>query len=281
MKNLFLCILILGLTFGAYEFQQHYDFAWTANGFTVTSKSDATPTADSPPETPKPVQPTVLTVSLVTVTPTPVPTQWVAPVNPKYPKEWHTTDGQVYTGVEVIGMYPNCVAIMDDNGAATVDLAVLPPDLQKVFNFDPVFAARAKASQQAALDQQLTAAQNQNDALAASQRVVITQAAPAPVAATVTSVDAQIAAGSQQIAQLQAQIASLNQQANTADQAAHDDWSMRTSDGHRSGDTLMEGAAGSDLRARAQQLQSQVQQLQARQAQDLQIQQIERSNSTH
>lgn len=74
-----------------------------------------------------------------------VPTKpvWTAPVNPQYPSEWTTTDGQKFSKVKVTLMEADAVTIMHSAGVSVIDLAVLPPDLQRTFNYIPECAQAA------------------------------------------------------------------------------------------------------------------------------------------
>jgi hypothetical protein len=67
-------------------------------------------------------------------------------------EDWKTTDGKVYQDVKVVGLQPDTVTILHQDGGASVPLANLPPDLQKRFNYDP---AQAKAAADARAKQAL------------------------------------------------------------------------------------------------------------------------------
>jgi beta-glucanase (GH16 family) len=63
-------------------------------------------------------------------------------------EDWTTTDGKTYKHVKVIKVEDDAVTILDEDGGALVPLNVLPPALQKQFNYDPAKAAAAAAQRQ-------------------------------------------------------------------------------------------------------------------------------------
>jgi hypothetical protein len=60
--------------------------------------------------------------------------------------DWKTTDGKVYKNVSVVKAEPDAVTILHQDGGARVPLAILSPDLQKRFHYDPVTAKTAAAA---------------------------------------------------------------------------------------------------------------------------------------
>lgn len=60
--------------------------------------------------------------------------------------DWKTTDGKVYQNVQIVGLNPDAVTILHQDGGASVPLANLPADIQKRFNYDP---AKAEAAAEA------------------------------------------------------------------------------------------------------------------------------------
>ena len=80
---------------------------------------------------------------------TPVP----SPMPSGPPKLTITTiDGQRYDDVVITRVDSESISFEHSAGLATVDLAKLPPDLQKRFNYDPQKAAAEKAAKQAAAE---------------------------------------------------------------------------------------------------------------------------------
>jgi len=89
-------------------------------------------------------------------------------VFPVMAEDWTTTDGKVYQGVKVVKVEADSVTILDSDGGARLALAILPPDLQKRFNYDPVkakAAADARAKEDAVNAATLQAEMNQADAM--------------------------------------------------------------------------------------------------------------------
>jgi hypothetical protein len=70
-------------------------------------------------------------------------TIWHAPdVMPAQPNwTWTTTDGKTYQDVVVTKIDPGTVAITHSLGVAHVPIVSLPPDIQKLFNYDPAMVA--------------------------------------------------------------------------------------------------------------------------------------------
>jgi len=63
-------------------------------------------------------------------------------------EEWTTTDGKTYRDVKVVKIEDDAVTILDQDGGALVPIAVLAPDLQQRFHYDPAKAAIAAAKRQ-------------------------------------------------------------------------------------------------------------------------------------
>ena len=81
--------------------------------------------------------------------------------------DWTTTDGVVFRNVKVVKLEDNCVTILDSHGGARVQLAKLPPDVQKKLGYNPV-AAKAAADKRASDDKaNAVALQKEMDAAAA------------------------------------------------------------------------------------------------------------------
>ena len=76
---------------------------------------------------------------------------FAVPLLPVFGEDWTTTDGKTYQGVKVVKIEADCVTILDSDGGARIELAKLPPDLQKRFNYDP---DKAKAAAQKREDDQ-------------------------------------------------------------------------------------------------------------------------------
>ena len=56
---------------------------------------------------------------------------------------WSTLDGKTYQNVVVAKVEPDCVTILHHDGGARIDMANLPPDIQKQLNYDPSLAESA------------------------------------------------------------------------------------------------------------------------------------------
>jgi len=113
-------------------------------------------------------------------------------------EDWTTTDGKTYRQVKVVKVEDDAVTILDQDGGALVPLAVLSPELQKQFHYDPdkakIAAARRASDEQAsaaAIEEQkkAEAAQQQNVKLAGASTPALavppTQT-PSPVVSTAT-----------------------------------------------------------------------------------------------
>jgi predicted SnoaL-like aldol condensation-catalyzing enzyme len=90
---------------------------------------------------------------------------------PVLAEDW-TVNGKDYHNVKVTKVDADKVHIMYDGGIGSVNLADLPPDLQKKFNYDPAAAktaANAEAQRQAEADRQLAIEEKQNQKIAAAQ----------------------------------------------------------------------------------------------------------------
>jgi beta-glucanase (GH16 family) len=103
-------------------------------------------------------------------------------------EDWTTKDGKTYKGITVVKIEDDAVTILDADGGALVPLAVLTPDLQKRFHYDPAKAtvAQAKRQQDEQASQQAIADQKKAE-LAQTQPVT---PPPVPAAPTVASTPA-------------------------------------------------------------------------------------------
>lgn len=84
-----------------------------------------------------------------------------------YGEDWKTADGKIYQGVTVVKVEADAVTILDEDGGARIDLARLPADLQRRFNYDPAKAkvaadkrAQDDAASAQALEEETEAAQD-------------------------------------------------------------------------------------------------------------------------
>jgi nucleoredoxin len=68
---------------------------------------------------------------------------WTPPATlPAQPNwTWTTSDGHIYKNVKVVKVDPQTVMILHEDGGASVAISRLPPDLQKLLNYDPTLAA--------------------------------------------------------------------------------------------------------------------------------------------
>jgi len=75
--------------------------------------------------------------------PAPVASRKFTPPSP-VPKQanwtWTTTDGKTYKNVVILKVEADCVTILDDEGGARIYIVTLPPDIQKLLNYDPELA---------------------------------------------------------------------------------------------------------------------------------------------
>lgn len=77
--------------------------------------------------------------------------------------DWKTTDGTVYHVARIWNIEPDSVTVIDQYGTeSTIDIAMLPTDLQKRFNYDPAAASAIK--QQRAQQEQLQEQSQQQQA---------------------------------------------------------------------------------------------------------------------
>lgn len=58
---------------------------------------------------------------------------------------WVTTDKVHYTNVKIVKIEPDCVTILFEGGGALVPISMLPDDIQKQLNYDPLAASAAAA----------------------------------------------------------------------------------------------------------------------------------------
>ena len=106
----------------------------------------------------------VVTATAPVSAPTPVPVPplpalppvkaWTPPaVIPAQPNwTWTTQDGSSYQNVVVTKIDPETVAITHSMGVAHLPIATLPPDIQKLLNYDPEAAAAARAERKRELE---------------------------------------------------------------------------------------------------------------------------------
>jgi hypothetical protein len=75
---------------------------------------------------------------------------WVPPAAmPAQPNwTWKTVDGKTYENVVVTGIEPDAVTISHSLGVAHISTDLLPPDIQKMVNYDPEAAASVRAENQ-------------------------------------------------------------------------------------------------------------------------------------
>jgi hypothetical protein len=58
---------------------------------------------------------------------------------------WVTSTGKVYNHVKVVKVEADCVTILHDDGGGRIDTSTLPPDIQRLLNYNPVIAQDAAA----------------------------------------------------------------------------------------------------------------------------------------
>jgi hypothetical protein len=113
----------------------------------------------------------MLAVQLTHADPTSTNAIPISSETPTKAEDW-TVNGKTYHNVTVSKVDPDKVHIMYDGGIGSVNLADLPPDLQKKFNYDPSAAkaaASAEAQRQAEVDRQLAIEEKQNQKIEAAQ----------------------------------------------------------------------------------------------------------------
>lgn len=78
-----------------------------------------------------------VTIKKTFVPPSPLPSQpnWT----------WTTSDGKTYKNVVITKVEADCVTILHADGGARINIATLPPDIQKQLNYDPDLAAEASS----------------------------------------------------------------------------------------------------------------------------------------
>jgi hypothetical protein len=69
-------------------------------------------------------------------------------------EDWTTTDGKIYKNIKVVKVEVDAVTILDEDGGARIPLAILPPDLQKRFNYDSVAAKKQVEAENAEQNQE-------------------------------------------------------------------------------------------------------------------------------
>ena len=108
-------------------------------------------------------------------------------------EDWTTSDGKTYKQVTVVRVEDDAVTILDEDGGALVPLALLPPDLQQRYHYDPekakIAAERRQSESEAstqAIEQQKKAevAQQQKASESQPSPVLIAQASPPPAPTT-------------------------------------------------------------------------------------------------
>jgi beta-glucanase (GH16 family) len=98
-------------------------------------------------------------------------------------EDWATSDGKTYRQITVVKIEDDAVTILDEDGGALVPLAVLPPDLQQRFHYDPDKAKMAAARRQALADASDEAIEQQRKAeqqpvAKADSAILIVQSGP-------------------------------------------------------------------------------------------------------
>jgi len=94
----------------------------------ATATPDSTPIMSAAP----PANNSSTAAAWTPPSPTPAQPNWT----------WTTTDGHVYHKVKVLKMDPQTITILHQDGGAAVSMDTLPPDLQKLFNYNPEAAAQ-------------------------------------------------------------------------------------------------------------------------------------------
>jgi hypothetical protein len=102
-----------------------------------------------------------------------------------------TTDGREFKNASVTKVEPDGITIDTDDGVEKIPFVLLPPDIQKKFNYDPqksaAYAAANAKAQADAVEQSKLALQQQQEAQAAkirqNQQIMQQQAAEAKAAA--------------------------------------------------------------------------------------------------
>jgi thioredoxin-related protein len=79
---------------------------------------------------------------------------WTPPATlPQQPNwTWTTSTGLTYHDVKVVRVEADAVTIVHADGGGRIRISTLPPDLQKLFNYDPVAAGKSAAAFQAQED---------------------------------------------------------------------------------------------------------------------------------
>ncbi len=122
----------------------------------ATSVADDLPAAPAAAPQPAPESPAP-PAAVPEIPAAPVQTTAAATIEPAVPKVWATPDplpalpnwtwttrsGATCTNVVVQKVEPDYVTILDDSGSARLNIADLPPDIQKQLNYDPDAARKA------------------------------------------------------------------------------------------------------------------------------------------
>ena len=64
------------------------------------------------------------------------------PIPDNIPPQWVGLDGKLYDNVKVLRVQEDAVTVSDDEGDGLVKISNLPPNLQKLFNYNPEYAAQ-------------------------------------------------------------------------------------------------------------------------------------------
>jgi len=165
---------------------------------TTTAQVTAIPAPVAPTPPPSPAHAVVeSTGPLVFIPPNPLPAQpnWT----------WMTTDGKVYKNVVIKMVEADCVTVIDEDGGGRIEIALLPPDIQKLLNYNPALAKRFN-------DQRIKDDELARAAEAAKKQAMAQQAAVAAQAQAAANLQ-----NGQALTRLQNELAAAKQANGTAD----------------------------------------------------------------
>jgi hypothetical protein len=161
MRTILICFTLLVLSFIGYAYSKNPAGCWKIVddfGALVTSIAPGQvalpPVGSTTPATntdTAPVPPPASATEEIIAPPAPPapgPLKKWTPPNPLPAQAnwtWTTLSGKTYDNVVITSVSPDSVSITYAEGAATLPLVLLPPDLQKQLNYDPDAAAAAKA----------------------------------------------------------------------------------------------------------------------------------------
>jgi uncharacterized protein HemX len=133
------------------------------------------------------------------------------PIPDNIPPQWVGLDGTLYDNVKVLRVQEDAVTVSDDEGGGLVKISNLPPNLQKLFDYNPEYAAQVADARAAveAKNQEALDAEHAADIAAREQSATAALSAEGThaVQSAAESAQSQLAGLDEQISVLEADVA--------------------------------------------------------------------------